>query len=92
MNQGIGIGLSTVRAIVEALRGEVTLDSHIGEGTKVCFTMPVAIKKQDMSQRELECCFGNIQKPPPEEVHPAASSNSMNGESVVNKVSIFSDI
>jgi len=90
MKQGVGIGLSTVRAIVEALCGEVTLDSEIGKGTKLCFTMPLAIKAQNMSQRELKCRLGRIPKPP-EESKQAASSNSINGERVSRR-SIFNDI
>ena len=60
MKHGVGIGLSTVRAIAEALCGEVKLRSQLGEGTKVCFTMPVSIKKQSLSQGELHKHLGGI--------------------------------
>ena len=60
MTQGVGIGLSTVRSITEALQGKVSLASDIGKGTKVSFTMPLSIKKQVLSQKDLQACFSIV--------------------------------
>jgi len=60
MKHGVGIGLSTVRAIAEALCGEVKVRSLLGEGTKVCFTTPISIKQQNLSQKELNKHIGGI--------------------------------
>lgn len=38
-NKGNGIGLSTVKKLVEGLGGEITVDSEIGKGTKFNFTI-----------------------------------------------------
>jgi signal transduction histidine kinase len=40
--RGLGLGLSIVKAIVEAHRGEVGVDSVLGEGSTFWFTLPVA--------------------------------------------------
>ena len=39
---GIGLGLSIVKGIVEAHGGRVWAESALGEGTKVFFTVPAA--------------------------------------------------
>jgi signal transduction histidine kinase len=43
---GLGLGLYISKALVEAQGGEICVDSKPGEGTKVCFTLPL-----DQSQR-----------------------------------------
>lgn len=40
--QGAGLGLTIVKAIIEAHRGDITLASTPGEGTTVRLTLPVA--------------------------------------------------
>lgn len=39
---GLGLGLSICRAIVQAQGGEITIDSEVGRGTSVHFTLPKA--------------------------------------------------
>jgi signal transduction histidine kinase len=39
---GLGLGLATVRRLVEAHRGEVGVDSHLGHGSRFWFELPVA--------------------------------------------------
>ncbi len=39
--KGFGLGLSYVKAIVEAHGGKITLDSELNKGTKVIITLPV---------------------------------------------------
>lgn len=53
-NKGTGLGLSTVRALVRLYGGAITVDSVVGEGTKVAvllprFTAPGAESKGDGS-------------------------------------------
>ena len=37
---GTGLGLSIVHRIIENAGGRITLDSRLGEGTRVCVTLP----------------------------------------------------
>jgi two-component system sensor histidine kinase VicK len=43
---GSGLGLAIVRSIIEAHRGEVTLESQEGKGTSVRFTLPALEQQQ----------------------------------------------
>ena len=42
---GTGLGLPTVKQIVERHGGEVTIDSTLGKGTSVVLSLPVAAAK-----------------------------------------------
>jgi len=51
---GTGLGLSIVKKLVEMMGGKITLSSIRGEGTTVCFTVPVGIfAPQELC--EVEC-------------------------------------
>lgn len=39
-SEGTGLGLSIVKALVEANQGELTIESTLGRGTRVSFTLP----------------------------------------------------
>ena len=39
---GTGLGLAIVKHIVERHRGRLEIDSRLGEGTRVSFTLPIA--------------------------------------------------
>lgn len=39
--RGTGLGLATSRAIVRAVGGDITLDSHVGVGTRVSVRIPI---------------------------------------------------
>jgi signal transduction histidine kinase len=39
---GTGIGLSTVRTLVERYHGRITLDSQEGQGTTIKVSLPLA--------------------------------------------------
>ena len=55
MTHGVGIGLSTVRAVAYALGGEVRLNSKVGKGTRIMFTTPISSKDvQTVDQKTLE--------------------------------------
>jgi two-component system sensor histidine kinase VicK len=38
---GTGLGLSIAREIIKAHGGAIALDSELGKGTKVVFTLPI---------------------------------------------------
>lgn len=38
--QGLGLGMSVVKEIIEAHKGDITIKSTLGEGTQVLFTVP----------------------------------------------------
>jgi signal transduction histidine kinase len=40
--RGLGLGLSLVKAVVEAHRGQVTVTSKVGEGSEFTVTLPVS--------------------------------------------------
>ena len=39
---GTGLGLAIVKHIVERHRGRLEIDSRLGEGTRVSFTLPIS--------------------------------------------------
>ena len=39
---GVGLGLTICRAIVQAQGGDISIDSVVGQGTSVHFTIPKA--------------------------------------------------
>ena len=43
--EGTGLGLSLVRRLVEALGGQVAVESRVGSGTTFSFTVPIATVK-----------------------------------------------
>jgi signal transduction histidine kinase/CheY-like chemotaxis protein len=45
---GSGLGLAIVKKLVELLGGQITLDSTVGKGTSVAFTIEVGIPSEDM--------------------------------------------
>ncbi len=42
-HQGAGLGLSIVRRLVRMMRGELSLDSTLGEGTTICLSLPLRV-------------------------------------------------
>lgn len=44
--QGTGLGLSIVERFVEALGGDVTVESAVGEGTIFCFKIPLSLASE----------------------------------------------
>ncbi len=47
--QGLGIGLSLVRAVCYAMQGDVTIESEKYKGTRVCLSIPVQPVQQSTS-------------------------------------------
>ncbi len=39
--EGFGLGLALVRSIITIMNGEINIDSEVGKGTRVTFTVPV---------------------------------------------------
>jgi len=60
MTHGVGIGLSTVRAVAEASGGDVNLKSKVGTGTRIMFTTPISSKDRNkVYQKTLKQQLGN---------------------------------
>tara|TARA_R110002072_G_scaffold175652_1_gene331578 strand:- start:2117 stop:3826 length:1710 start_codon:yes stop_codon:yes gene_type:complete len=44
--KGWGLGLSITKSLVEQLGGDIRIDSTLGQGTRVTFTLPLAIRPE----------------------------------------------
>ncbi len=44
--EGIGMGMSIVKAIIKAHKGKIWVESKLGEGTKITFTLPLDLRKR----------------------------------------------
>jgi len=53
VKQGVGIGLSTARAITDALGGTIRVKSKKNDGTTITFTTLVNSKEIRIDQKEL---------------------------------------
>ncbi|GAB6113276.1 PAS domain S-box protein [Desulfomicrobium salsuginis] len=47
-HQGAGLGLSIVRRLVRMMRGDLALDSTLGEGTTICISLPLRVPQGRM--------------------------------------------
>ncbi|WP_051307184.1 PAS domain S-box protein [Desulfomicrobium escambiense] len=58
-HQGAGLGLSIVRRLVRMMRGDLALDSTLGEGTTICISLPLRVPQGRMpvaqDGQEAEC-------------------------------------
>lgn len=70
---GTGLGLPICKAIVEKLRGKISITSKVGEGTCVCFTIPADLKSIKISD----------EKPEPESAQSEISSGSADKKRVL---------
>ncbi len=43
--RGTGMGLATVKEIVESYAGRIIVESELGKGSSFCFTLPIAMEK-----------------------------------------------
>jgi signal transduction histidine kinase/ActR/RegA family two-component response regulator len=57
---GAGLGLGIARALVEAMDGELTIDSHLGRGTTVAVRIPAPTALAAATATESIACRGRI--------------------------------
>jgi signal transduction histidine kinase len=50
--QGVGLGMSIVRHIVLAHHGDIHIESQLGNGTRVCITLPITPPAADDTARQ----------------------------------------
>jgi signal transduction histidine kinase len=43
--EGTGLGMSIVKHIIEDHKGKIWVESKLGKGTKICFTIPMRLKR-----------------------------------------------
>jgi signal transduction histidine kinase len=41
-HNGIGLGLSICKSIIQGLNGSIDVDSTVGKGSTLCVTLPIA--------------------------------------------------
>jgi len=46
--KGTGLGMSIVKLIIEAHQGKIWVESELGKGTRVIFTLPVGLREGDL--------------------------------------------
>src|SRR6202012_4094339 len=50
--KGTGLGLSQVYGVIRQIGGDVTIDTEVGKGTRICMTLPIASKTSADDQGE----------------------------------------
>lgn len=61
-SEGLGLGLSIAKNIVEKLNGEIFVTSTLGYGTTFTFTMPIATPAQLLNMKEQSVVFRKEQE------------------------------
>ncbi len=61
---GTGLGMSIVRSLVSQMSGEISVDSRLGEGTRVTVTIPLEIVSQKDTETEKEMPDLSVQERP----------------------------
>lgn len=66
--KGAGLGLYTVKRYIEAMHGEIKVESKLGQGT--CFTLALPFTIADHEERKRQSIRAPEKKPPVENVFP----------------------
>lgn len=96
---GTGLGLSICREIASLLKGRITLNSKVGEGSVFIFSLPLEAEAQGEKISELPVIETNtpIAYPPLEDIaigkeHPIDNSSKNNKLLIIEDDFIFADI